>query len=100
MRRTRLSSMSPEMKMAQTAYKLLRTLLGKFLFRCARCSTRCDHLDWHHPFKRGKGKMLWKMLCVIPLCRACHDWVHANENQAREDGWLVKPKPTSPWERH
>ena len=59
---------------------------------CACCGNPGDpeNFDAHHPYKRGKGKAEWKTYLVMPLCRTCHDSVHANEKKARDCGLLVK----------
>lgn len=60
---------------------------------CARCRQRPAR-DPHHPYGRGSGKNLWRLLCFIPVCRRCHDEIHQYPNKARLDGWLVDTKQT------
>lgn len=100
MKRTRLSQQSQAMKVAQKVYKGLLLLLHPAWGHCARCQLPKDGaaLDPHHPYKRGKGKFAWKLFVVVPLCRTCHDEIHANETQAREDGWLIDPTYKNPYE--
>ena len=62
---------------------------------CARCGTRGQgwqskggDFEAHRPYRRSER---WRILCFIPLCSACHGEVeHASEN-ARADGWIIKP---------
>lgn len=55
--------------------------------KCARCGAKRPpdgtH-DPHHPCGRAKNNIFK----VIPLCRACHDWVHEHPNDAMLEGWL------------
>ena len=97
MKRTRLRSTSEKMTAILQVYRLLKHLLAPHFNHCARCQAHCTP-DIHHPYKRGKGRFSWKLFCIIPLCRVCHEWVHTNENQARKDGWLVEPKYHNPYD--
>jgi len=92
LRKTRLSPVSKARAAGLAVYRALRAFLTPHYTCCARCEQNAWE-DLHHPYKRGKGRKLWKLLCVMPVCRRCHDEIHSNENQAREDGWLVEPKP-------
>jgi hypothetical protein len=64
---------------------------------CARCGIKGNNwkhfngdFEPHHPFRRTTRAFC----CVIlPLCHECHEWVHHNSKQAKEEGWLVSPKP-------
>lgn len=53
--------------------------------RCARCGGRRDH-HHHRQRRRDGGHTLSN---VVPLCAACHAWVHGHPTQARALGWIV-----------
>ena len=38
--------------------------------------------DVHH--MAGRGKNLNNVDTWLPVCRACHDWIHANARKARD----------------
>lgn len=98
MKRTRLKSRSDERSALLKIYSQVVAFLMECAWvRCARCLVRGHALDPHHPYKRGKGKFSWKLFVVVPVCRSCHDEIHANEKQAREDGWLIEPKQKDPF---
>jgi hypothetical protein len=40
----------------------------------------------HHV--KGRGPHLLDESTWLATCRACHDWVHSNANEARALGWL------------
>jgi hypothetical protein len=40
--------------------------------------------DFHEPVRRSQGADPTDSAQVIPLCRAAHDWVHANPRKASE----------------
>ena len=95
MKRTRLKPRSEAMKEALEPYGKMLALHSPD--RCARCGLHGEGwrrfggiYDPHHPYGRGKGRTAWKTLVFVPVCRPCHDWIHANTNQARSDGWLIK----------
>jgi hypothetical protein len=63
--------------------------------RCERCMSAIligVTGDWHHPAGR---RTLEDLLTVIPLCRPCHDWVHAHASDAMAIG-LLYPKYRKP----
>jgi hypothetical protein len=67
---------------------------------CARCDKGGQgwkHMggdfEPHHVFLR---RTRWACAAFLPLCHHCHEWVHANGRQAREDGWIVEPKKPNP----
>ena len=98
MKRTRLKSLSDRKRDLREQYLAVKTLIVPLWKRCARCQLATDNLEAHHPFKRSNGRRdEWKELVVIPLCHSCHTAVHANENQARSDGWLVTTRTSSPY---
>ena len=84
-KRKPLKPMSPKMTERMKKYrKLLKEFWAKEEnSRCRKCGAHGD-LDPHHTHGRG-GENLFT---IIPLCRKCHDGVHANPNKARQEGWL------------
>lgn len=55
---------------------------------CPVCGDRIDlsdHFDFHHPNTR---KTKEDLLNFFPVHRGCHDLIHSNPNQARQNGWL------------
>src|SRR5687768_5903749 len=54
---------------------------------CQRCGERKSH-DVHEVLRRSAGGSILDVSNCRALCRRCHDWVHANPEQARVDGWL------------
>jgi len=85
LKKTRLSHTSKKQKARMGEY---RALLEEFWKKpenqkCRRCGAR-GPLDPHHTHGRS-GDNLFK---IIPVCRPCHDWIHQNPNQARQDGYL------------
>lgn len=56
--------------------------------KCVRC--RGPATAWHHRRSRSVRDLHQHCPCNgISLCRACHDWVHANPFHARSKGWIV-----------
>lgn len=51
--------------------------------RCRRCWKR-KAIEGHHPF----GQFGALIMIFWPICRVCHDEIHANHNKARAEGWL------------
>lgn len=84
--------MSDRKQRELAAYRELKELLAQHWTHCARCERPSSDLDAHHPYLRGSGKALWKLLTVIPVCRECHNFIHDNPNLSRSQGWLVKTK--------
>ena len=97
LKRTPLAGMSIERAGLMAVYHRIIRELGNLIWHnCARCNLERD-LDPHHPYRRGKGKASWKLFVFIPVCRECHDEIHANESKAREEGWLIDPKHKNPY---
>lgn len=97
LKRSPLSSRSAKGKVADTVYRALKRLVAPFVKKCLRCE--CLGLGWksddnpggldaHH---LGRRVGFW-LFVFVPVCRTCHDEIHANEKQAREDGWILKPR--------
>lgn len=53
---------------------------------CARCGKPAD--DAHEPGLRSRGADPKDPKQVIPVCRACHDWIHANPKAATRAGFM------------
>jgi len=92
-RKAELAIYSREKK---TAFKALADAQGLTSGKplCERCmstpelfKTARRAVDWHHWWPRGRGGRFLggKMFCV---CRVCHDWIHSNDDAAREGGWI------------
>jgi len=54
--------------------------------KCSRCGTY-PAADNHHRQRRAVGGH--RLSNLILLCRACHGFVHANPQAARDNGWIV-----------
>jgi len=54
--------------------------------RIAGCQGRSH--DVHHLL--GRGRNFLKRATWLPVCRACHDWIHAHGREAEEEGLLVR----------
>jgi hypothetical protein len=54
---------------------------------CEKCK-KAKSQDIHH--KAGRvGRYLCDYSLFAALCRACHDWCHANGREARKQGWII-----------
>ena len=96
-KRSPLSSRSAKGKIADTIYRAIKRLTAPFVKKCLRCECLGDGwanadnphgLDAHHI---GRRVGFW-LFVFVPVCRTCHDEIHANEKQAREDGWILRPR--------
>lgn len=67
---------------------------GGFCERCGRHPIR----EYHHRLRRGQGGMGTLDNCA-GLCDgwagSCHAWVHANIDDAVEQGWLIRSGPVN-----
>lgn len=71
------------------------------LSRCERCHERCQPLEPHHPYGRGRANLFR----IVAICSACHEAIHALPNISMILGWLQpeirgKQPPTTrviPW---
>lgn len=71
----------------RSAYKLNRKRFIHENPMCRRCSGKTD--DVHH--SRGRaGTLLLDERFWLPVCRECHDWIHANIQKAREGGFICE----------
>lgn len=59
----------------------------------ARVPGVCTGRAWdaHEPVRRAHGTDITDPEQSIPICRACHTWVHANVAEAQARGLLVPP---------
>ena len=56
---------------------------------CARCGL--PGTDWHHRRSRGvRGPHTHCACNGVLLCRADHQWAHANPDEARQQGFIVR----------
>ena len=60
--------------------------------KCLKCLGEAT--DIHHRIPRGMGgtsdpERNYGLANLVSLCRECHDWVHANPQEARKTGFLV-----------
>jgi hypothetical protein len=54
---------------------------------CEKCK-KAKSQDIHH--KAGRvGRYLCEYSLFAALCRACHDFCHANGREARKQGWII-----------
>lgn len=83
----RLSPVSEKRKIELDAYGIIKELIFSCCKVCAVCNMASPQ-DLHHPYGRGRGKFIWKTLCVMPVCRQCHDRIHEHPNEARKTGLL------------
>lgn len=55
---------------------------------CEVCHTACA-TDVHHKLGR-EGLLLFDVRHWLPVCRPCHDWIHAHPIEAAARGWLER----------
>ena len=70
-----------------------RRLKGEFLTvhrYCAACGNPSWNMAVHHTRGRA-GSLLLDTRHWLPLCPACHRWVHENINAARERNLIAQP---------
>lgn len=81
--KSRLRKVSKKQRELNKLYKMSDGLLkaAKHVV-CCKCK-ESGATDRHHPYGRGIYIAFW-----IPLCRACHDWIHKYPNKAMKLGWL------------
>jgi hypothetical protein len=51
---------------------------------CARTA-----VDVHEPLTRARGGSIVDPSNMIPVCRSCHDWIHAHPKDAQQVGLLL-----------
>ena len=90
----KLAAHSPKKVIQNKTYTALKKIYTPE--SCARCGASGEgwnNLEPHHIAERTD---LWRMMLIVPLCNGCHEWVHANGQTAREDGWLIRVR-TKQW---
>lgn len=85
MKKTKLRFASKKKQKSLSAYASKKTSDDEFQ-TCKICKIEGtkDTLDRHHTHGRNGENMLK----YIYVCRECHDWIHGNPNEAREQGYL------------
>lgn len=88
--RTHIKKMSASRAVEARTYAKRKKAFLRTHTNCARCGDwqKPEHRDLHHWAKRV-GKLYLEERLWICLCRKCHDWVHKNEREAQDDGWLA-----------
>lgn len=86
-RKTRLNPVSAKRRVQNELYKSSRELYLMCHPTCERCKM-AEATDIHH--KAGRGIYLCNVTYFMAVCRPCHDWIHANMNQAEKDGHIVR----------
>ena len=72
---------------ARRSYKDLRNMYLSVNPDCERCGAKAEQV--HHIAGRGKGRHC-NLKLFMSICRPCHIWIHRNEEQARDEGILLK----------
>lgn len=67
-------------------YKVLRKEYLKENEMCERCNKFASEI--HH--KNGRnGTRLVDVDYFMAVCRKCHNYIHANPTESRQEGWLI-----------
>lgn len=85
LKRTPLNRVSPKKVPAYREYSRIAREFKVANPTCACCKS-LQTKDVHH--MKGRGKYLLDVTTFLPVCRQCHDAIHANPHWARENGWL------------
>ena len=72
--------------------KALQSFAPNPMCRMPSCSKPAE--DGHEPGMRSRGANPADVNEIVPVCRACHDWIHANPKAATEIGMMIPS-----WER-
>jgi len=84
---TGLRALSTKRQGEYTKYSKCRNAYLALHPVCERCGAKPSK-DIHH--KAGRhGRFLCDTAYFSALCRACHEQVHANGNEARKQGWII-----------
>ena len=86
MKRSRINPVSAKRAKRLKEYYMLRTAYLTANLKCEICKKRNSN-DIHHIAGR-LGDLLNDVTNFLAVCRACHDWIHANGREAREKGYL------------
>jgi len=85
LKRTRLSPVSKKQQKRLRDYSAVRKDYLDEHPVCEACLQRPAE-EIHH--KEGRGSKTADPTTFMSICRRCHNWIHANPNRAREEGWL------------
>jgi len=67
-------------------YRKERDSYLKEIDKCERCGIEASEI--HH--KNGRtNERLYDSNFFMSSCRPCHNWIHANPKEAREQGYLI-----------
>lgn len=84
----RINSISDKQAKLNKAYSVLATQFKKDNPYC-QVKQQCQGApisDVHH--KKGRGKHLLDSSTWLATCRKCHTWLHDNDAEAREKGFI------------
>jgi hypothetical protein len=75
-------------KKRQREFQEYKKLGNEFLKNkpCEKCG-KMKKLDIHH--KAGRGRFYLDISTWMGVCRDCHDYIHRNPSESRENGWLI-----------
>jgi hypothetical protein len=83
----RLRSASPKRQREYNEYAKVKKAYLALHPICEKCK-KTKSQDIHH--KAGRvGRYLCDYSLFAALCRACHDFCHANGREARKQGWII-----------
>ncbi len=81
----RISPVSKKRAGQRKEYLKLRDEFLMLRCRCERCGLAATEV--HH--KQGRGKHYLEVATWAALCSKCHNYIHNNVADAKEDGWLI-----------
>ena len=84
----KIKQVSSKRQRQNQAYLIMRKMFLETHERCEKCGGVAT--DLHH--KRLRGEYFLDSTTFAALCRPCHDWVHRNPKEAKEQGWLIRGK--------
>jgi hypothetical protein len=88
MRRTAIRHKSAKQAKVDRLRAKLRKELQEQDPMCRRCRTS-PGTDLHERLRRSQGGDPTDTRVVTLICRGCHSDIHANPQEAREQGWLT-----------
>jgi len=87
MKRTRLKPVSNKRASRLKIYYPLAKEYKKLHPTCEVCKKR-PTVDVHH--KKGRyGSLLNMVEFWLPVCRACHDWIHRDPCESKKQGYKL-----------
>lgn len=93
MKRSRINPVSDRRRKRDAVYAERRQQVWE------RSNGMCERCGWaamtdvHHLAGRG-GVDPHRLANLAGMCRACHEWAHANPAAARDQGWMVSRHPS------